>query len=90
MEQEAALRGEIEMLELQLEEEAWIRANEEPSMSSCRSHLGLRVYGAITTGYLFVNALSVRTPGPAHVLGLDSHVRLFSHLGRLLRYLGIG
>ena len=45
---------------------------------------GYKVFSFVTAGYLVLNLLSRRVPGPAHWVGLDQHVQLFHHLASLL------
>ena len=44
---------------------------------------GYKVFSFATLGYLFLNLLSRRVPGPAHWVGLDQHVQLFHRLASL-------
>jgi hypothetical protein len=77
-------------LAAELEEERWLRQDTleaavldqgPPRSSSGRFY---KVFSAVAAAYLFVNVFSVRTPGPAHWLGIASHVHLIGHIQSLL------
>lgn len=44
---------------------------------------GYKVFSFVALGYLLVNLLSRRTPGPAHWLGFADHVQLFHRISSL-------
>ena len=45
------------------------------------------LYMNVTNGYLLLNLFSMKVPGPMHWFGIDTHVRLFQHLGELMQWL---
>jgi len=45
---------------------------------------GYRIFSLVALGYLALNLLSRRVPGPAHWVGLDQHVQLFHRIASLL------
>lgn len=44
-------------------------------------------YVNVTSGYLLLNLVSMKVPGPMHWFGIDTHVRLLQHLADALRWL---
>lgn len=80
------LQREREALRDQIDDERLLADDEKLALrTQVRSLQGRgrfsRAFTIATLAYLSINALSMRTPGPAHWLGFDTHVRLFSHLG---------
>lgn len=71
------------MSELELEEERWLTRDAlEAAVQDIKptQRSGYKMFSFATIAYLGLNALSVRTPGPAHWLGFDTHVRLIGHV----------
>jgi hypothetical protein len=44
---------------------------------------GYKVFSLVSAGYLVLNLLSRRVPGPAHWVGLAQHVQLFHRIASL-------
>ena len=47
----------------------------------------MKLYTWTSGGYLLLDLLSAKVPGPMSFLGVDTHVRLFQHLADALQWL---
>jgi len=82
MESLAESPEEIEEAYLLLQDAAESAALDTRSVKSTAGQ-AYKIFTFATLGYLFLDLLSTRVPGPGTWVGLDEHVQLFHRIGSL-------
>ena len=82
MEPDIDLQEEIAEGYLLLQDSAESVALDAPAMKQTVGQ-GYKIFSFTVLGYLLLNLLSRRTPGPAHWLALDQHTQLFHRISSL-------